>query len=120
MAQAPILVIEDDADLLFVIKSSLQLEGFRVVSTESVELALSLVVKEHPAAILLDMRLPKIGGNAFLEAYINMPVKHAPIIVMSSSQQLIGEAQGLSAVHVLQKPFENEALIQMVKTCIGE
>jgi DNA-binding response OmpR family regulator len=61
---ATVLVVEDEVDLLFTISLSLELNGYLVVKAASGEEALQLVDTEDPDAIVLDLRLPGIGGRS--------------------------------------------------------
>ena len=57
-----ILVVEDDKDILQLVKLYLENEGFRTITAANGAEALKLVKAEHPDLIVLDLMLPEIDG----------------------------------------------------------
>lgn len=62
-----ILLVDDDTSLLEMLRDFLSYEGYRVVTAESGEQALTLLRKVTPDIIILDMSMPGMGGVGFLE-----------------------------------------------------
>jgi DNA-binding response OmpR family regulator len=67
MAIKEVLIVEDDAFLLNIIKSKLEAEGYGVLLAQDGLAALEAVRKTKPSLILLDLMLPKKSGFEFLE-----------------------------------------------------
>ena len=66
-----ILLIDDDTNLLETLQDFLSYEGYRVVTAESGEKALTLLRRVTPDIILLDMSMTGMGGVGFLERITN-------------------------------------------------
>ena len=92
-----ILVVEDDADLRFLIAESLTDEGYTVVTAPHGAAALDCVARARPSAILLDMRMPVMDGWAFARAYRARPGPHAPIIVCTAARDADARASASHA-----------------------
>ena len=79
---------------------------FEVRGAESAEHGLELLREENPALILLDLRMPGMGGIQFIrEARAQNPGKQVPIVVMTASQQDCPEALEEGASGYILKPF---------------
>ncbi len=76
---------------------------------------------EHPRLILLDLKLPKIGGFEVLEAIKNDPIlKRVPVVILTSSRQEEDVVRGydLGANSYIRKPVNFDTFIETV-TQIG-
>ena len=108
---ATVLVVEDEVDLLFTIALSLELSGYRVIKAASGEEALTLVEKERPDAVVLDIRLPGIDGWSVLEAIKAEPeTRDIPVIVVSIVDERARGA-ALGAAEYLVKPVRRDDLL---------
>ena len=110
---ATVLVVEDEADLLFTIALSLELNGYRVVKAASGEEALTTVEKERPDAIVLDIRLPGIDGwevLSRLQAMGHFP--GTPVVLLSAQVDVATAARAVEiGCHAhLAKPFSTSEL----------
>jgi DNA-binding response OmpR family regulator len=68
MAEATILVVDDDAGFRAYVRAALEREGFRVVEGASGAEAVAVALRERPGAILLDWRMPGQSGIAACRA----------------------------------------------------
>jgi two-component system, OmpR family, response regulator MtrA len=109
-----ILLIEDDESTREVISLALAGEGYRVVTAPDGAAALDLVPRVHPRLILLDLRLPIIDGREFLEAYRQMPGPYAPVILMTTADDVAEMAQEIGTDGYLAKPFDLGDLLKLV------
>lgn len=105
---ATVLVVDDEADLLFTIALSLELNGYRVLKAASGEEAIEVVEAERPDAIVLDLRLPGIDGWEVLRRLGEMGRFPATPVVLLSAQ--VDAATAARAVNLgchahLAKPF---------------
>jgi len=110
---ATVLVVEDEADLLFTIALSLELNGYRVVKAASGEEAVDMVEKERPDAVVLDIRLPGIDGWEVLDRLRQRGHFPATPVVLLSAQ--VDAATAARAVELgchahLAKPFSTAEL----------
>src|SRR5438093_742448 len=61
-AEPPILVVDDEADIRTVIRMCLEGEGYRVKVAGDGRAALEAILAERPAAVLLDLNMPRMSG----------------------------------------------------------
>ena len=85
---AKLLVVEDSRYQRMASRHILSEAGFSVVEAGDGEEALRQVWESHPDLIILDMLLPKLGGEHVLQALRQDPATtHIPVIVVSSLPQ---------------------------------
>ena len=82
---APILVVEDDADIRETIAAILELEGYAVELASNGQEAVSAIDHQQPRLVLLDMRMPVLDGWGFARVVRERGLK-VPIIVMTAAQ----------------------------------
>ncbi|MDR0337933.1 MAG: response regulator, partial [Planctomycetaceae bacterium] len=84
MSKEQILVIEDEQDILSMVRLRLESRGFVVVTAESGELALRWLAEHKPDLILLDLMLPGINGLEVLKQIRNnRNLAKIPILIIS-------------------------------------
>src|SRR3989338_7733678 len=100
-----ILIVEDEKDLVKLIRYNLEKEKFRVTTARDAETALSLARKTKPDLILLDIMLPKMDGLEFLRTL--RPEVQIPIILLSAKRSETDRILGLKlgADDYMVKPF---------------
>ncbi|HEX4047358.1 MAG TPA: response regulator transcription factor [Elusimicrobiota bacterium] len=100
-----ILIVEDEADLVRLLRHGLEKEKFRVSSARDAETGLKLVRKEKPDLILLDVMLPKMDGLEFLRT-IRSQVD-IPILLLTAKRSEMDRILGLKlgADDYIVKPF---------------
>jgi DNA-binding response OmpR family regulator len=80
-----ILIIEDDAVLLWALAKTLSTEGFIVHKATDGEAGLELAVREHPYLILLDIIMPKMDGLTVLKKLrTDQWGKNVPVIILTN------------------------------------
>ena len=83
MCERKILVVDDEVDLLQMIETTLNTEGFtNVLTAISGDEALSLFCSENPDLILLDVMLPDMNGFSLLKKIRNSSV--VPVIMLTA------------------------------------
>ncbi len=80
---APILVVEDNPELLELIGLQLNLEHYRFALTADGEEALDWLAHRRPAMMILDWRLPGMGGDRVLAGARARYGAQVPILVLS-------------------------------------
>lgn len=113
-----ILVIEDDPDVRDSLREGLELAGVRVLLARDGAEGLShLQEGPRPAAILLDLRMPRLGGEGFLRALrADARFDHVPVVTMTAGRE---EPRGRGVAAHLRKPFDLDALLRVV-VCLCE
>ena len=118
-AAHPILVIEDDPDLLLMLATALELEGHAVVTAANGVDAFHLAQLHRPALIILDLMLPVMSGEAFRRAQLaNATIKDIPVLVVSARHDAQAVAERINAAGCLTKPVELETFGALVKTLV--
>jgi CheY-like chemotaxis protein len=117
-----VLIVEDDADVREMLASLLSTEGFYAVSAEDGLEALHILrtvrhrAPDVPCLVLLDLKMPRLGGNEFRRAQLGDPtVASVPVAVMSGVADIEQRAQDLGAVASVAKPIDVDVLLDVVR-----
>lgn len=110
-----ILAVDDDRAIRDFVQMALEEEGYGVLLAGDGAEALELLEGTRPDLILLDMRMPRVNGYQFAEAYREMPGPHAPIVVLTAANDAAGAASEIGANGYLAKPFDLEDLLRIVR-----
>jgi two-component system, chemotaxis family, chemotaxis protein CheY len=113
----PILVVEDDEDIRDFVAAVLQHVGYLVAVAPNGAVALKMVDREAPRAILLDMKMPVMDGWEFARQYQLQPAP-APLIIMTAAHDTSVRAAQVGAVGVLNKPFDLDKLLSVVASVL--
>ena len=108
-----VLIVEDDADVRSALATAFEIEGVRtLVASDGRDALTQLNAGADPAVILLDLRLPRLGGEAFLREMRSDPrYRDVPVITMTAG----GDRTTGHDVHAhVQKPFDIEDLLRIV------
>jgi|CXWL01.1.fsa_nt_gi DNA-binding response OmpR family regulator len=105
LSKEKVLVIEDEKDLVKLIRYNLEKEKYRVASAGDAETGLKLARKMKPDLIILDIMLPKMDGLEFLRTI--RPELQIPIILLSAKRSEMDRILGLKlgADDYMVKPF---------------
>jgi len=115
IAEPPrVLIVEDDDDLRSLIGGALGDAGYEAVEAADGAAALAACEKRDPDVVLLDLTLPRLGGQAFVDAY-RRGTGRAKIIVMSGAERGGETSARMHAATYLSKPFDLEQLLVAVK-----
>jgi DNA-binding response OmpR family regulator len=118
-----ILAIDDENDVLVIIKSALKSEGYDVVTANNGYDGLAIAQDEKPDLILLDLMMPEMDGFEVLENLRdNDTTMDIPVIVLTglSERGKIREALDKGVDYYIVKPFEYHDLISKVKLAIED
>ena len=118
--RARILIIDDDPDLIDLLKITLRKAGFDVASALDSQSALSQVAEVNPDVILLDLMMPEIDGWSI---YQNLrAITKAPVIMISASanQDYAVRSLELGAQDYISKPFYNPELIARINKVLQQ
>jgi DNA-binding response OmpR family regulator len=105
MPKEKILIVEDEKDLVRLIRYNLEKEKYQVTAARDAETGLKLARKSKPDLILLDIMLPKMDGLEFLRTI--RPECDIPIILLSAKRSEMDRILGLKlgADDYIVKPF---------------
>lgn len=113
-----ILVVEDEQDILILLKEILRMSGFNVLSATNGHEALKKVVEFNPDLVLLDLRLPDMDGWGTLHHL--RKISDIPVIIVSALGAKENVIRGLrSGVDdYITKPFDNDEVVERVKAVL--
>jgi CheY-like chemotaxis protein/predicted transcriptional regulator len=117
-AAGPVMIVDDDADLLGEYESVLGDEGYRVVTARNGVEAIErlAVATPAPSVIFLDLSMPVMDGWKFHAAITRDPSTAAiPIVLLSGQGDLRGEVSKLGADGYLTKPVAFDRLLGTVQ-----
>ncbi len=118
-----VLVAEDEPDIRMLTSFSLRYGGFEVIEAADGLEAVRLAEREHPDAILLDVRMPRMDGLAACKAIkANPTLANIPIVFLSALGQdaEIDSGRDAGAVAYILKPYVPDELIAQMRKIIAE
>jgi DNA-binding response OmpR family regulator len=118
-----VLVVDDDPAILELLEAALRAEGYAVETAPDAGTALDRLWAAwdaQPDVILLDLRLPAVDGKAFAELYRALPVRHAPLVLLSGLPEAADVAPEIGARDVLRKPFALDELLERLRRAAQE
>ena len=122
MPAGNVLIVEDDEKTREMLSAFLSTEGFYVVGAEDGLEALHLLrtvkhgAPDVPCLILLDLKMPRLGGGEFRRAQLGDPtVAAVPVAVLSGATDAAQRAEALGAVATLMKPIDLDVLMEVVR-----
>ena len=122
MKPKKILLIDDDTDMIRLLSRHLGKAGFEIVHAQDGVTALTVAVREHPDAIILDLGLPGGNGLTVLERLQqNVKLLNVPVLVltgMAAGMEPKSMAAGASAF--LLKPVAPGDLIDALSSVLAE
>jgi two-component system chemotaxis response regulator CheY len=117
-----VLIVEDDGDTREMLALLLSTKGFHPVVAEDGLEALHLLRTvrrrdpDTPCLILLDLKMPRLGGDEFRRAQLGDPiVSSVPVAVMSGAIDAEQHAEALGAVATVTKPIDLDVLLEVVR-----
>lgn len=121
MAKEKILVVDDEEDILDLIKYNLERESYNVTCVESGEICLEKVREIMPELIVLDLMLPGIDGLSVCRILKNdSKTQHIPVIMLTAKGEESDIVTGLElgAEDYIPKPFSTKVLVARVRTVL--
>jgi len=116
-----ILVIEDDKDIVELVKYNLEKDGFQVASTGDGANGLTQVRKAPPDLLVLDLMLPKLSGLEICkEVRKDVALNRLPILILTAKGEEADRVVGLElgADDYVTKPFSPRELAARVKALL--
>ena len=117
-APPAVLVIEDDQDVAMTINDVVEERGYRAICVPNGKAALSVLEREHPALMLVDLFMPVMNGAEFLKVVKRTPsLASIPRVIMTAANDpMIGIKEDVT---VLYKPVDFDALTRLLQTYCG-
>lgn len=121
--QKKILAVDDETDLLLIIKTALTSEGFEVITATNGPDALAMAEDERPDLVILDIMMPEMNGFEVLASLRNNPVtERIPVIMLTglSEREKIRDALSAGIDYYIVKPFQLHDLVCKVQLAIAD
>lgn len=110
-----VLIVDDNTDVREVLCQTLEGMGFDVVAADDGDKAISQLNHNIPDIILLDVKMPKMGGIEVLRRIKEKNISSAVIMMTGHADISIAvQAMKLGAYEFLTKPFDNRTLISAI------
>jgi DNA-binding response OmpR family regulator len=112
---ATVLLVDDEPDILLMLRMSFEDEGHEVVTAANGQLALDRLAQGGIDAVVLDMMMPVVDGWGVLRGKLDAGDRTPVVVVSAKSDPRDAEkVLELGAVEYVMKPFDLDALIRLV------
>jgi CheY-like chemotaxis protein len=113
-----VLAVDDDPDLLLLLRSTVEGDGYRAILASDGVMALERIAQESPDVVCLDLMMPVMDGWQFRDEQRRDPSLSAiPVVVVTAA----GQREGLRPIEAdawLPKPVDLDRLVQTL-ACLG-
>jgi len=112
----PVLLVDDDLDILDGLSELLKLAGFDVITARNGLEALAHARARRPCMVLLDLMMPVMSGQEFRQEQTADPsLSSIPVIVVTAARPSRSELARLAAEECLLKPVDTDRLLSAVR-----
>jgi DNA-binding NarL/FixJ family response regulator len=118
-----LLLIDDDPNLILLVKDYLEFRGYEVITAENGREALEVLEQELPDMVICDVMMPEMDGYAFVnQVRQDERTSWIPILFLSAKGQSQDRVKGLNigADVYMVKPFEPEELVAQVEASLKQ
>jgi CheY-like chemotaxis protein len=119
---AKVMLIEDDATMVTLLRTLLHYEGYEVAALEddsNLQSILACIQQEKPAVILMDVYLRQVNGIDLLEAIRKDVSIYSTGVIMSSGSDMRQRCLEQGADAFILKPYMPDELIQKIKQVLS-
>ena len=116
-----ILVVDDEENIVELVKFNLEQEGYQVTSAYTGKEALNLIEKDSFNLVILDLMLPEMDGFDICRKIRNKTgINRLPVIMLSAKSEEVDKVLGLEigADDYITKPFSPRELLARVKAVL--
>ena len=121
--QKKLLLIDDDPNLILLVKDYLEFRGYEVVTAENGREALEVLDQQTPDMVICDVMMPEMDGYSLVSAIRSDPkTSWIPVLFLSAKGQSQDRVKGLNigADVYMVKPFEPEELVAQVESSLKQ
>jgi len=109
------MIVDDDEDIREVLTLFLEIDGYRVTTaSDGLDALEQLKTCERPSLILLDLMMPRMDGERFMETLRAGPLADIPVVIMSGHREAGKKTKELDGNCCLMKPVEFDELMSVV------
>jgi DNA-binding NarL/FixJ family response regulator len=121
--QKQLLLVDDDPNLILLVKDYLEFRGYEVLTAENGREALEILEHQVPDMMICDVMMPEMDGYTLVEQIRQDPkISWIPVLFLSAKGQSQDRVKGLStgADVYMVKPFEPEELVAQVESSLKQ
>ncbi|NJL44888.1 MAG: response regulator transcription factor [Leptolyngbyaceae cyanobacterium SM2_3_12] len=121
--QKQLLLVDDDPNLILLVRDYLEFRGYEVKTAGNGREALDMLEALIPDMIICDVMMPEMDGHAFVKHVRESPnTEWIPILFLSAKGQSQDRVKGLNtgADVYMVKPFEPEELVAQVESSLKQ
>ena len=117
-----ILIVEDDEDFHLLYRLYLQGQSYQILQARNGKEAFEILEKTRPDLIILDMIMPVMDGEEFIEKFSNeTQLIDIPIVIASVNDKIPQATLQKGKVRgTLRKPFPMEVLLRQIRSILGD
>jgi DNA-binding NarL/FixJ family response regulator len=122
-SQKELLLVDDDPNLILLVKDYLEFRGYKVITAENGREALEVLESQVPDLIVCDIMMPEMDGYALVKHIRENPrTSWIPVLFLSAKGQSQDRVKGLNmgADVYMVKPFEPEELVAQVESSLKQ
>ena len=115
-----ILLVEDEATLAVIVRDTLKLQGFEVITADNGEQGLQMFFRERPDVVVADVMMPNMDGFEMVRRIRNKDVS-TPVLFLTALSETEDVVRGFEAGanDYLRKPFGMLELIVRIKALVS-
>ncbi|MET0467075.1 MAG: response regulator [Chitinophagaceae bacterium] len=118
--QTQILLVDDEVDVLLLLKAKLSRAGYEVSTSLNAEHLLDNVIRLQPGLILMDISMQGVDGGSLCQLLKTSDcTQHIPVVLFSGNDNIHQVAAACKADAVLHKPYDRAAFDSMLKQFIA-
>jgi two-component system alkaline phosphatase synthesis response regulator PhoP len=121
--QRTIMVVDDNPDIITIVKTILEGKGYSVLSASSGQELLNVLKSQQPDLIILDIMMPEMDGLEVLGRLKGVTeTASIPVILLTAKVQYEDVLGGykLGADYYITKPFTSTQLVNGINLLLGE
>lgn len=116
----PVLIIDDNTDILFMLEAMLSMKGYKVSTKENTDNLEDTLKTIAPGVIIMDMLLSGADGREVCKSLKMDPLfLNIPIIMISAHPQAKEECLASGADYFLEKPFDMYDILDLVANAVN-
>lgn len=115
-----VLLVEDDESVRRMVRVTLEMNDYEVIEAKDGLEGLLLLEMHKPAAVILDLMMPDVGGERMLAQLRSAPeTKRTPVVIITGKPEVAPEVIGLvGRDNFFPKPFDPEAVIERINSIL--
>ena len=122
--QGTLLIVEDDPDILNLLKTTLEFDGYRVSTARNGYEGLEAIQKERPTIVVADIMMPKLDGFGLVNRLrLDPATRDIPVVLVTATYVAPEDrqfAQNIGATTFIQKPIDLEKFLVTIRELLTQ